>query len=569
MKLSARAITLAAPSAQDFRLLKDIWTEPVNPDNDQGGFAFWRIFGNILIGLASIIAAPLTEGASLGLTTFITFAETAVDVGFNVGLDFAQNGKIDPWNVGLPIAGAAAAIGGAYKGLRQISRLEFGEKNLAERATNYGLDASQSRQVAKQLGEAAGGKSASEIRLVIQRAGLTDKQTAQQLQLVKEELARSGVKANRFFDEVDFINQESDIFNTTWKSFENLGIKLDPILEGLKKGGIDIIGLKTQKDFIQAARRSPQIARVLEGAGVLQTIEKEIGASLEPSFVLQLINARNVEKTLQITNKTLKLINPNRLVKKIVDKVFEPIKHQVDERVWEKFGKKAKQKVKQLLRQHEDDKYKTKNGVYPAFASSWINYLRATGLGNGAFKCSVIFRKRGYAPVAITPTMSLSDIINWSQSTSPGRIYHGFKDQYGGTNGGEASSEFGTDLLRISNLLGFIPSKNISLGTSLIGNAINAYSIIRTHKWSTFWDKQIGDKFKDEVIEATGEVIGGRFGKAVAHQASGDSKAIRNFVVGGAARSLRKRGGENLKRKRKEQASARSLLKIRNLSNKF
>lgn len=73
----------------------------------------------------------------------------------------------------------------------------------------------------------------------------------------------------------------------------------------------------------------------------------------------------------------------------------------------------------------------------------------------------------------------------------------------------------------------------------------------------------------EEGIDHIAESVGGRFGKAIAAQATGNEKAIRNYITGQATKIEKAHQSQALRHRRREQAKAKSLMKIGKISDKF
>lgn len=535
-------------------------------------FTPFKILANILLFGVAIATSIATAGASIAVVGATDFTVAALDAGVNTFFDIEDTGKINITNIVLPFVGAAVGVGGLALAGKTTKSIEHAISGTESAFLKEGLNENQATASALSMIDVASGSSAESVSIKLQRAGFTDKEVVKQLSILRDQAALNGIKNQGFINEVDFIKQESQIFGEFYNKLESIGVNINKLFDNLAEGGIDVKGISTTQEFIRQAKTSPKIASVLRGEGLIETSEEILGKSLEPNFARQIINAQNIEKIARTANKYIKLIEPNRLIKAITKKLFKPVEHFVDEKVWEKVEKRTLQKVKQTLRQDIAIKKETKNGVYPCFGSSWINYLRAVPYGNGVFKCFVIFRKRGQQPVLITPPLDLDYIINWSQSISPGTIYHEFRRKYGGIKGaGKITlANFGADLSRISNLLGFIPSKYIRLGTSLIGNIFTAYTVLSTAKFSEFFEgKEASKAILENVIDESSKAIGGKFGNSIVKQAMGDNKAIGNFVAGKIIRYERRHQSSEQRAGRRGRSSARSLLRVKNITNKF
>lgn len=524
-------------------------------EKHHGGWLL-RIMGMLVGGF---ISASTLGGSKIVGTVIRESIAIGVDLGFQAAASEVEGTNLSMTDVGFTLIPSFFVAGATIRSGRTVAKAEKGAAELLQ-----GVSSDYSAFQLQTLNDEAikvitqrNGAFASRQSLV--RAGFTDKQALEELRRAESVFNNAGLKTKNFSQELDFIEQERWIIGRLDESLAPYGISSEKLLSGLSNKGIDIIGIRSTDDLVKTIRSSKQAVEAVKRSTELMELEKALGATLEPSLFTQVFNAQKGYDALKAVNKGLIYLNPNRLIKKVVDEAFDPVKKQFSKHVLDPLEKKTKQKLKVLFHQDPVAKLSTRNGVYPCFSSSWINYLRAIPVGMGQFKVNVIFRKRSQRTVIITPTLSLTEIINWSQSSSPGRIYHDFRIQYGTPKGeigqGGADGEF---LNNVYNLLGYVPNKYIRLGTSLTRNIQNASSGMYIEKWMDFLHDP-AEAFTREISEGIAETIGGRFGKAVLGQATGNPHAITNYFKSNVEREVRSRDDEYRKSIRRSRGSLNSI----------
>lgn len=554
---NASFIKMTTNKPEETKLIR---IEPVEKKEDYSGL---EIFTNILLGVASVGAAFLTGGASLlaeGVIAGLSIATTSI---FNE----LEGRETTAFDIIFPVAGFAMVAPSIISAARQVKNLANATETIAQEVKFAGLTERQTEVVLSNVDNVVGGSvNAKNLGLALERAGLTDKESIKIINTLRDELKNANVRAQTFYDDVDFVNQESRIFREVTERFGEAGIELNQVISNLREVGIDLKGLQSLNKLTKEIKQNPAIYNILKNKGDIEVISSFIQKDLEPTFITTYLNANKIERGVAKFSRNITLINPNKLIKKVVKRAFKPLEEKVDHLVWSKLEKKAMQKIRHLLAQDTVRKYKTKNGVYPCFASSWINYLRAIPYGNGIFKCFVIFRKRGHQPVLITPPLDLKYIINWSESSSPGRIYHEFRSAYGVGRGQQITvDQIGNNAFEFFNLLGFIPNKYLRLGISLIGNVATAVGVIKSQKWTG----DIGKIIKENIVEEGIESVVGKWGGAIFKQTQGEQEAIKQYITGRVNRVTRRGSSEATKQRRKAQAQLKMGTRIENLKDKF
>ncbi len=496
------------------------------------------------IGLAVLIPALAPEevilAETIGLGADLAFQELSARIG--TGSD------IDALTAFTSVLGGVGAIGSTVAASRALARTQSSISELAQVATDRGLSSLERQvlleNVEKSITEKLSAKAVSE-RLI--RAGLTDTEVSENLRTAVEVLKRNGVNADRFESEVAFVNQETKIFQDLNESFNKFGLDINDVFDILDKSGIDVVGVNDTSQLVKAIRGNNAAVSELKGQELFTQLEGALERDLEPTLFTRVLNAKNAERGLNKVNKLLSLSRPDSLISEVTNKIFDPVKERIYSKTLEPLKKKTQQKLKGLIRQDLVRKQETKNGVYPCFSSSWINYLRAIPEGNGRYRVRVVFRKWGYKPVLITPPFTLQEIINWSESSSPGRIYHAFRKEYGGPKGeyqeGDIDAGFKGNVADIFNVLGFIPDKYISLGVSLIGNISSFRSVVSLNSWGDFFSNPA--QYLERPLEDKGlEIVGGQAAKAVRDQAAGNRQAVQSYFQGKVTESTERRESE-------------------------
>lgn len=500
-----------------------------------------------ILGIAISIAVPALAPEGLAATVVAETAAVGLDLSFQAASARAAGTKLGLGNAIFTLVGSGAAAASAIKASSIVKKSKNVVEEVAANAASKGYNSKQFDVLTKQVEDAVIEKaSARTVSQQLVRAGFTDQQALEQLEYFSNVFKNNGINIGRFDDEISFIKQEKAIFQELSKVTKKFGIDINELFRTLENSGIDIVGVETTHQLTKAIRANSNAVRALKDNELFTELEGALERDLDPTFFTRVLNAKNAEKGVEKVNKLLSLANPNAFITEVTNKIFDPLKSKIEKKVLDPFKKKTQQKLKHLIRQDLVRKQETKNGVYPCFGSSWINYLRAVPLSKGIYKCLVVMRKWGYKPVTITPEFKLQDIINWSESSSPGRIYHKFRQEFGTPKGQLAiNSEelsFDANTASIFNLLGYIPDKYISLGVSLVGSIASARSTVSLDTWADYF-KNTDNLFRP--LEDKGlELVGGQAAKAVRDQAAGNRQAVQSYLQGKATESLESRESE-------------------------
>lgn len=496
----------------------------------------WGNILRILGTIASVALVPLAGPETLLGTLALETASIGFDIGLQAAASKIEGTKLDALSIGFSLLGGAGAALSTVKAARTLERAAATAEEIGQKAIQEGFNSLQTNVIATNAQKVITEKLSAEVvseQLI--RAGLTEEQTLKQLEAISQISKEHGLNLGRFNDELAFINQETEIFQKLNEVSGKFGFSLNEVFSTLSASGIDVIGVQTTDQLAKVIKGTEQAAEALKGSKLLTKLEGALERDLEPTLFTRVLNAKNAEKAAVKVNKLLSLANPNTLITEITNKIFDPLKSKLAKRVIEPLKKKTEQKMKHLLRQDLVRKQETRNGVYPCFGSSWINYIRAIPVAKGEYKAGVVFRKWGYKQVIVTPVLSLQFIIGWSESSSPGRIYHDFRKKYGGPKGdftppgGDAG--FKANTAEIFNLLGFIPDRYISLGISLIANIATTRSVISTNAWTDFFESP-GKMIKRPLEDKGLEMLGGQAAKAVRDQAAGNRGAVQAYFEG-------------------------------------
>lgn len=348
------------------------------------------IFGTIL----SVALVPIIGPESLAGTIAIESAAIGIDIGFQAGAAAVEGRSLDLTTTLFSIAGGAGAAFSTIKAANVLRKTETALTEIADVAARDGLNSLERQVLVDNVQKVVTERLPLEqVQQQLIRAGLTEDKILSQLEKVSEIAKNNGVNLGRFDDELAFINQETQIFQQLNGVANKYGFNLDDVFSILSDSGIDVVGVRNTDQLAKTIRRSEQAVENLRDSNLLKTLEGALERDLEPTLFTRVLNAQNAEKAAVKVNKMLSLSNPNTLITEITNKIFDPLKKRISSKVAEPLKKKTEQKLKHLLRQDLVRKQETKNGVYPAFGSSFINYIRAIPLGNGVFKAGVTFRK--------------------------------------------------------------------------------------------------------------------------------------------------------------------------------
>lgn len=515
---------------------------PVQQKGSAIGSALFILFGTIF----AIAAVPILGPETIIGTIAAESTALAGDIGFQALGAEVGGSEFDPFTAGFSLLGGAGAAFSSVKAAGVLAKTEKAVAEVAQAAAQDGLNSLGRQVLVDNFEKVVTEKlSASTVSTQLVRAGLTDEQVTKQLKQLSDIAKNNRLDLGRFDSELAFINQETKIFKDLGGVAEQYGFTLDQVFETLKGSGIDVVGIETTDQLAKTIKQTESAVAELKESEIFEKLEGALERDLEPTFFTRVLNAKNAESAITKVNKVLSLTNPDTLVAELANKIFDPLKSKIESKVIDPLKKKTTQKLKHLLRQDLVRKKETQNGVYPCFASSFINYIRAVPLGNGEYKAIVVFRKWGYKTVTITPILNLEFIIGWSESSSPGRIYHKFRREFGGPKGVTAGSDnlgFAANTAEIFNLLGWIPDKYISLGVSLVGNIAVARSVISLNSWTDAFnqpDKLLKQPLEDKILE----LGGGQFAKTTRDQLSGNHQAVEQYFQGKIQESVDQREG--------------------------
>lgn len=358
------------------------------------GNPFLAFLLNFAAPVIGALLVPLVGPESLGGVIALEGLSTGIDVGLQVAAAKVGDQEIDPFLIGFSLLGNAGAAVSTVKAASTVAKAAETTNEVAAAAEQAGFSSLQVQQIAENAGKVVTEKlSANNVSQQLVRAGLTQQETLQQLDAIAEIAKKNGLNLGRFNDEISFAKQETQIFEELNDAARSFGFELNDVFEVLADSGIDVVGVRTTNDLAKVIKQTEEVAANLKGADLFTKLEGAIERDLDPSIFTRVLNAKNAEQAFQKVNKVLSLANPNTLITELTNKIFDPLKEKIYSKAFEPIKNKVEQKLKHLLRQDLARKQETRNGVYPAFGSSCINYIRAIPLGNSQYKAGVVWRK--------------------------------------------------------------------------------------------------------------------------------------------------------------------------------
>ena len=512
-----------------------------------------------IINIGLIGASVFTGGATGAAALALDVGLAATDIALNSRLDYLETGKVDPLSIALPLVGGLLPAVSSLQTFIKSKQAAKYVKGLEKQISLTGKAKIQMLEGFENvLTKKLGAKTISENLL---RAGVNEKEMLANLTLMKNYMEDSKIATSSFGREVDFLNNDQEIFRTLTSPLEKMGLNFTDLFKPLESVGVNVVEIKTTNNLAKLIRSDKVIYEaVAENKALLKALEYSSNQTLSPTLWTRLMNARKIENGTRRFNDMLSLINPSTVVSKILDKTLGKVHEKIIEKIWMPSKEKISNILKKLIKKDIQHQRVKGNGVYPCFKSSWINYLRAVKFGPDKYKVFVIFRKWGYQPVLISELLPLEFITRWADSESPGRIYHEFRKKYGMPKGEYISlSKLDSGLASAFNMLGFIPDKYISLGVSLISNVQSGINILQQGTWFDVLDKP-GKYIKDPLIGKFEEAMGGQFGVAMSQQISGKSPtAMKDYFKGKIQEHVESRESAYRKTRKETQGSLDSV----------